>query len=174
KWFYNPDESLLQATLASICIFIIVIALTRIIGLRAFAKFTTFDFAFTVAVGSVISSTLTSSTSIVYGTVIIFNLLLLTAVVAWLQRRSSQIEQLVTNEPLLLMDGHYILEDNLTAARVSRAQLMAKLREANVVRLDQVLAVVLETTGDISVLHQGSDKTVTLEDCLLDGVRERP
>jgi len=30
---------------------------------------------------------------------------------------------------------------------------MGKLREANVLRLSQVRAVVFETTGDISVLH---------------------
>ena len=46
---------------------------------------------------------------------------------------------------------------------------MAKLREANVFELSEVKAVVLETTGDISVLHSDSKKKI--EDCLLEGVK---
>ena len=36
---------------------------------------------------------------------------------------------------------------------MARSDLVAKLREANVLDLKQVRAVVLETTGDVSVLH---------------------
>nr|WP_274388191.1 YetF domain-containing protein [Salsipaludibacter albus] len=64
----------------------------------------------------------------------------------------------VENDPVLLMDGGRILEDNLAATRVTRDDLYAKLREANVLNLDQVRAVVLETTGDVSVLHGPADQ----------------
>lgn len=43
--------------------------------------------------------------------------------------------------------------------------MIAKLRENNVSRLEDVRAVVLETPGDISVLHGEA-----LDDILLDGV----
>lgn len=56
-------------------------------------------------------------------------------------------------------------------ARITRADLLAKLREANVPRLDQVRAVVMETTGDVSVLHAGSEDRGILDEELLDGVR---
>jgi uncharacterized membrane protein YcaP (DUF421 family) len=45
---------------------------------------------------------------------------------------------------------------------------MAKLREANVTRFEQIHAVIAETTGDISVLHGPPEET--LETGLLDGV----
>ena len=45
---------------------------------------------------------------------------------------------------------------------------MAKLREANVTRFEQIHAVIAETTGDISVLHGPPDET--LDTGLLDGV----
>ena len=51
-----------------------------------------------------------------------------------------------------MKDGD-IFEENLRKALVSRADLMGKLREANVLQLSQVKAVIFETTGDVSVLH---------------------
>ena len=55
------------------------------------------------------------------------------------------------------MKGDKILHENLNKNRITEEDLMAKLREANVLRLDDVQAVVLEQTGDISVLHGDKD-----------------
>ena len=77
---------------------------------------------------------------------------------------------MIDNSPLLLMDGQKILEDNLKKAKVTKADLHSKLREANVIQFSQVKAVVFEATGDISVLHVG-DKDMELESELLKGVQ---
>jgi hypothetical protein len=61
--------------------------------------------------------------------------------------------RLIDNTPTVLMVGQQMLDDHLRATRVTRGDVRAKLREANVLRYDQVHAVVLEKTGDISVLH---------------------
>jgi len=71
------------------------------------------------------------------------------------------------------MDGSEILRENLKYARIEKTQLIAKLREANVIDYSQVRAVVLESTGDISVLHS-SDDNVELNNDLLEGVRRYP
>ena len=90
------------------------------------------------------------------------------AVVAVL-RRHGLLGGLVDNAPLLLMDSGGVLEENLAAARLTPADLRAKLREANVVDPARVHAVVFETTGDVSVLH-GGDR---FDPDLLRGVRRR-
>jgi uncharacterized membrane protein YcaP (DUF421 family) len=169
-WIYAPDDPLWETLVGSLLVFIIIILLTRIIGLRSFAKFTAYDFAFTVAIGSIISSTLTSSTSIAQGGVAIAGLLGVTWVFSFLQRRSKALSKTISNAPLMLMEGSEILEDNLSSARVEKSQLIAKLREANVLNMDQVAAVVLESTGDISVLHKTGDD-IDLQEEILEGVR---
>ena len=63
-----------------------------------------------------------------------------------------------------------MLTDNMQAARVTQDDLFAKLREANTLSMSEVRAVVLETTGDISVLH-GPENGRPLEDAILFGVR---
>jgi len=116
----------------------VVITLTRIVGLRAFAKFTAYDFAFTVAIGSIISSTLTSSTSLAHGSIAIAGLLLIMFLFSYLQRKSKSLSNAISNAPLLLMDGPTILYENLKFARIQEEQVIAKLREANVLNYDQV------------------------------------
>lgn len=71
------------------------------------------------------------------------------------------------------MDGSEILDENLKYARIEKTQLIGKLREANVIDYNQVRAVVLESTGDISVLHS-SDDSIELNNDLLEGVRRYP
>ncbi len=171
KWIYSVNDPLLQTLLGSILIFIAIILLTRIIGLRSFAKFTAYDFSFTIAIGSIISSILTSSTSIIHGSVAIGSLLLLTFIFSILQRKIPLIDALISNKPLLLMDKNKILYKNLKKARIQESQLIAKLREANVLNFNQVEAVVLEVTGDISVLHKTNDD-ISLHQDLLNGVRK--
>lgn len=70
---------------------------------------------------------------------------------------------------MLLMAGPRFLDDNLRRSNVTRADVFAKLREANAYRYEQVLAVVFETTGDISVLH-ADDKDARLHPEFIEGV----
>ncbi|MHA6249698.1 DUF421 domain-containing protein [Pontibacter sp. CAU 1760] len=175
KWIYDTGDPLLETVLGSIMLLFVVIILTRIIGLRSFAKFTVYDFAFTVAVGSIIASTLTSGTSVAHGSVAIASLLSLAFISSLLQKRFHALSSAISNKPLLLMKGDQILEENLKYARIERSQLIAKLREANILQLSQVEAVVLETTGDISVLHKSADAgEQTIDSILLEEVRETP
>lgn len=174
-WIYSSSDPLLQTLIGCLIIFIVIIALTRLIGLRSFAKFTAYDFAFTVAIGSIISSTLTSKTSLAHGSIAIGGLLIITFIFSYLQRKSSILNKVISNAPLLLMDGNTILHDNLKYARIEENQLISKLREANVLNYEQVFAVVLESTGDISVLHSSDkDKHEKFDQKLLSGVRKTP
>ena len=172
-WIYSINDPLWETMVGSVLIFCAIIILTRFIGLRSFAKFTAYDFAFTIAIGSIISSTLTSATTIAHGSTAILSLLLLTFVFSYLQRGFPKVNSIISNKPLLLMEDGEILYENLKYGRVEKTQLIAKLREANVLDFNQVEAVILESTGDISVLH-AHHKETRLNTDLLEGVRRNP
>lgn len=150
-------------------IYLTVIVLTRIFGKRSFSKMSSFDFAMTVAVGSIIATTLLSSTVSLtegaFGMLVVYVLQLTAAVL----RRFEVVEKAIDNTPLLLMDGPVILHENLRKARVSESDLRAKLREANVMEKKDVKAVIFETTGDIAVLHS-INETKKIEPWFLDDV----
>jgi uncharacterized membrane protein YcaP (DUF421 family) len=160
-----------MTAVSAACIFIAVITLTRLSGLRSFSKLSGFDFAVTVAIGSVIAGTiLAPDPPVVLAVTSLCALYILQISTALLRARFKLVSKLVDNEPLLLMRGNTILRENLRSAKLTVGDLHAKLREANVIEWSEIKAVVLETTGDVSVLH--GDKTRVLETRLLEGVRD--
>ena len=171
-WFITSPDVIIPTILSAIIIYAVIIAFTRLFGLRSFSKMSSFDFAMTIAVGTVLSSTIISKdTSVWQGITALFMLYVLQTAIAWLRRKFGWFSEAVDNDPLLLMQGSKILHENLKKAHLSEADLRSKLREANVLNYHQVKAVVFETTGDISVLH--SDKeNVEFDISLLQGVKD--
>lgn len=143
-----------------------VVLVVRIIGLRAFSKMTAFDFVVTVATGSLLAgaSQATSWAAYLQATVSVASLLLVQYLVAELRGSSRRFANLVQNAPVLLMHDGEILHRALQATRVAEDDLIAKLRERNVLKFSDVSAVVLETTGDISVLQGGEVQALLLDD----------
>lgn len=170
-WFEIDGTILLAVLLSFISVYLTIVVLTRVAGLRSFSKMSAPDFAMTVAVGSLFASSIsTASPSLPTA---IFALACLFAgqwAFAWARERLDGFQRLTDNEPLLLMEGSTFCEANMREAQVTRQDLIGKLREANVLTADQIQAVVFETTGDISVLHRSGDGP-DLEEWILDGVR---
>lgn len=154
---------------STLFIYIVVILYTRIFGKRSFSKMSSFDFAMTVAVGSMIATTILSdSVSFLEGAVGLFTVYLLQLVAAFF-RRYPWFRKLTDNQPTLLMDGENLLRENMRAVRVTEGDIRSKLREANVIKLSDIKAVVFETTGDLIVLHK--DSADEIDDWLLKDVR---
>ncbi len=171
-WIFTSLNIILPTIASAILIYVLIIAYTRLFGLRSFSKMSSFNFAMTIAVGSLLASTIVSkSTTVMQGGVALFSLYFLQTTIAFLRRKVSWFSKAVDNQPILLMHGAHILHDNLRRAHLSETDLQAKLREANVLNYQQVRAVVFETTGDISVLHTGQDN-VRLDPNLLTGVKD--
>ncbi|WP_439149469.1 DUF421 domain-containing protein [Sulfitobacter sp.] len=132
-----------------------IILLVRLFGLRSFSKMTNFDFVMTIAVGSLLAgmATATSWASLVQGIAAITVLFCLQFTAAFLRQRSDIFLSVIQNDPVILMEDGVICQQALEATRVSKGDLIAKLREANALDMSKIRAVVLETTGDVSVLH---------------------
>ncbi len=130
-----------------------VIVLARLNGLRSFSKMSSFDFALTVAAGSVLATMMTSAKTPWPGLTALIVLFAARYVISAMRRRWGWAQRLTDNAPLMLYYEGRLFEENLTLARVTRDDLRAKLREANAISPDCVRAVVLEATGDVSVLH---------------------
>lgn len=128
--------------------------LIRFRGLRSLSKMTAGDFVTTVALGSILANVLTSpSPSLAVAVVVLTSVFLVHGIVAKLRARHGWFENVVTNEPMILMRGGEVIHENLRQSSLSLGDLRGKLREANVVSRGQVKMVVLEATGDVSVLH---------------------
>ncbi len=170
KWFQFKEVDLLAIILTAIGIYLATIIFTRLAGKRSFSKMSSFDFAMTVALGSMIATTVLSKSVSLWDGVVGLGIIYVLQLSVAILRRFNVIKIVVDNEPLLLMDGKKILHENLNKSRVTEEDLRSKLREANVIRLSEVRAVIFEATGDISVLHTG-DENEELEEWLIKDVK---
>ena len=170
-WITADLPDLLGVLVSTAVVYIAIVLYCRITGLRSFSKMSASDFAMTLAVGSLFAGIVASpSPTLVLG---LFALALLFAgqwFFAFVRSRFPSSGKLLDNRPILLMSGPRILEQNMKIAQVSRDDLYAKLRDANVSNFSQVRAVVFETTGDISVVRVEPDGP-PLEVEIFDGVR---
>lgn len=171
SWINTSWTAVTMVIFTAAGIYASVILFTRLAGLRSFSKMSSFDFAMTVAVGSLIASTiLNKNPPLLQAVVALATLYIFQIMVAKLRGTFPIMSKLVDNQPILLMNGTKILDDNLKKAKVTHDDLRAKLREANVTQMSQVKAVVMETTGDISVLHN-DDPGHELDEILLVNVK---
>jgi uncharacterized membrane protein YcaP (DUF421 family) len=154
----------------TVVIVAVVILLTRLNGLRSFSKQSSFDFPITVATGSVVATTIAGQeTPVMIGVAAIVGLFAFQALIAGLRVQLNPFQSAIDNRPLLLMEGDRIIEANLRAARMSREDLLAKLRMADVSDPAQVRAVVFETAADISVIKGPPNEPI--HPMLMEGVR---
>lgn len=173
NWIVPSFWIMIKMFISIIAIFSAIIIITRISGLRTFAKMSSFDFASTIAIGSILAAVvMNDNQSILKGGAALSGIVIFQSLFTIMMRRSDLFKKYFTNKPMLLMSNGVILHENLNKTNVGEDALIAKLREANVINFSEVLAVVLETTGDMSVLHTAEDKI--LMEKLLQGVDGLP
>ncbi|WP_199797892.1 DUF421 domain-containing protein [Erythrobacter sp. KY5] len=143
--------------------------LIRLNGLRTLSKMTNFDFVTTVAFGSLLAGAAQVSewTAFLQTLAAMLGLVLAQAATSFLRRRSETAATMIGNQPCLIMRDGEFDNEALKANSIRREDMIAKLREANVLQLSEVRAAILETTGDVSVLHGN----VELDEVLLQDVR---
>lgn len=152
-WFGTTWESVAAVAIGMCCVYAAVIVATRIAGLRSFSKMSSFDFAMTVAVGTLVGSiALTRDPPVLQGLVGVATLYLLQWVVAHLRLRFQKFAGWIDNTPVLLVEDGRILAGNLRRAQVTHEELHSVVRAAGLPSLKKVRAAVMETTGDISIV----------------------
>ena len=149
----TPDTIVRGLVLSSVAL-IWIIALIRLIGTRALSKMTAFDFVVTLSTGSLLATAAASSSWPSFAQAIIAITVLngIQYALARARRESDSFKNMIENEPLLLVREGQFLESAMRRARVSRDDVRAKVRKANVGGMECVAAVILETTGDISII----------------------
>lgn len=168
-FFENTTLDLIVRGLAlAMVALLFVVVQIRFLGLRSLSKMTSFDFVMTIALGSLVAGAAqaTQWTGFAQALLAMAGLFILQWATSRLRKDSETAEDVLDNEPLMLMRDGEIIHSALKKSRVAESDLRAKLREANVLDLRAVRAVVLESTGDVSVLH--GDK---LDEALLKGVK---
>ena len=161
---FDSWDSVARMVLFGIAAYVGAIAMLRISGSRTLSKMNAFDLVVTIAFGSTLSSILVDgSLSLANGLGALALLIVLQFVIAALAVRSDRFRNWITSQPVLLAWDGKLLDDAMRKQRVATEDIQAALRQRGFSRLDQVLAVVLEADGSLSVVDSaGSGAATTL------------
>ena len=151
-WIIDASWADVGRTLGSgVLIYAVVVAAVRINGIRTCTKMSGYDFAATVAVGSIIASvTLTRSIPVLEGLLAVVAIIGSQRVLTEVRRRGS-LGRTIDNPAVLIVARGEILEDAMAKTGLSHGDLRSTLRTSGVRSLADVTAVVFEPTGDRSV-----------------------
>lgn len=114
SWITAQPSAWLMIPLSGVGIYLAMIVLTRVAGLRSFSKLSSTDFATTVAIGSVIASMLLKpQPSLLAGALALTTLYGIQALVTWGRRHAHWVTRAIDNEPLLLMARKKVVHSHL-------------------------------------------------------------
>jgi uncharacterized membrane protein YcaP (DUF421 family) len=151
--FIDDGYGLLRILVIGPLAYIALVFMLRISGKRTLSKMNAFDFVVTVALGSVLASTImTETVALLEGILGMGILVLLQYVITWISVRSDRFSALIKAEPSLLYhDGRYIASQ-MKRSRITETEVQAAIRERGSGSMDDVAAVVLETDGTFTVI----------------------
>ena len=154
-WFFKDWTGPVRVVIVGVCAYVGLVFLLRVTGKRTLSKMNAFDLVVTVALGSTLAATLlNTSVPLANGLAGFAMLILVQFVVAWTCARSDLADRIVKSTPTVVLWRGEILREVMEAERLSEEEVLTAVRQAGLGSYDDVQAVVLETTGDISVIKK--------------------
>lgn len=139
-------------------------------GAAQFFKISSHDFAMTVAIGSILASTvLSDSPSLMQGLFAVAVLFVMQGLISMIRRKVKPLKSLIDNRAIILMAHGEYFADNLAEANLSTSDVQEVLRKNGLKSKTEVFAVIMETTGDMSVIKNND---VPPDWALFDDIRD--
>lgn len=156
----------LAVVLATTAMYAAMVLVVRVLGQRVLSGLSGFDLAAIIAFGAVLGRASLGHAPVLGGGLVALATLIALQALAGQLRLRRWGAAAVTRHPVLLMVDGKVLDLSLRRTHVLRQELESRLRVAGIRDLDEVAAVILESSGAISVLRKGRP----IHPCLLEGV----
>ena len=144
---------------------VVLFVLSKIIGNKQMSNLNLFDYINGITIGSIAAEMATSEFSdfwgcfvalIVYAGVVI--------VLSYVSQKSIALRRLFTGKAIVLYDKGKIYKKNFITAKIDMNEFLTMLRDKGYFVLDDVETVLLEQTGQMSVLPKENKRPVTPDD----------
>ena len=166
-YFFGGWAPVVRIVVVGVLMYAALVLIFRISGSRTLASMNAFDFIVTVAIGAVFGRTLTAKgVALIESVTALALLVALQYLVASVQTQWPFFKRVITNPPALLYFRGTFLRDALRRQRVTEEEVLGAVRKKQLGSLDEVEAVVLEPSGEFSVIRSLGDRSA-----LGDGVR---
>jgi uncharacterized membrane protein YcaP (DUF421 family) len=160
--FLDDLSSLGRTLVVGVLAYVALVIILRVSGKRTLSKWNAFDFVVTIAIGSMLATTLVNrSTTLAQGVVGLTLLVAIQFIITWLAVRYEWLRRTIKDRPALLVYRGRFRDQALRRERVTRGEVMAAVRGHGVAAVEDVHAVVLETDGSFSVIQGRGEAAAT-------------
>lgn len=152
----------------TIIIYTFVLIAIRLMGKREIGQLQPYELVVTIMIADVASLPMQNvSIPLTQGVVPILGLLFAQIVASILSFKSKFIHKYISGKPTILVAKGQILEDNLKKQKYSLEALLEQIRVCGYPSLLDLDYVILETSGQISVIPKAENTAVTVKDMKL-------
>lgn len=145
----------------SIMLYFALIIILKLSGKRTLSNINAFDLLVTVAIGAISATTILSKdTSLFDGLVAIITLIVLQYIIAKLDTKYSFIGKIFISTPTLLYYKGEFLVKNMKKMRITKHDVRQQVRLKSGTVIENVSAVLLEVSGEFSVITDQNDKNI--------------
>lgn len=151
--------------LRTIVLYLVLVAVIRIMGKRQVGQMAPSEFVVTMLVANLAAIPMQDGAIPLYsGLVPILTVLGAELVLSWLILGSGVLRRLLCGTPVILIENGRLLQGNLRSARMTLDELTAHLRLKDILDLKSVQYAILETNGSLSVFPYPKDAPATAKD----------
>lgn len=145
--------------------FIVLLALTRLLGKQQVSQLTYYEYLNGITIGSIAANMATDEFAntgehltglVVYG--------LLTLAVSYSTVKNRKIRKMLAGEPVIVVQDGKILEDNLRKMHMDLDELTMQMRTAGVFDYKELELGIIEQSGQLSILKKPKYQEATQED----------
>lgn len=148
--------------------FVLLLALTKILGKTQISQLTPFDFISALILGELVGNAIYDKEvhlGMIVFAIVVWGLLIL--ITEWITLKFRKTRKLLEGKPSILISKGKIIRQALKKNKIDIDQLQGLLRKKNVFSIQEVEYVILETTGEVSVLKKPKYAAPTIQDLSL-------
>lgn len=156
---FNDWQTVLRIVFSGVFIYFTLILIMNLFGKRSIANLSMHDYVVTLAMGSIVASTIISKdATILDGLVGVIVLLTLQYLVTLTSIHYARFFKTINSSPVVLfLEGEFI-EENLSKNRITHFEVYSAIRMQGQTTSDNIFAVVLESNGNLSIIKSTSEE----------------
>ena len=156
---------MLLSYIRTIILYLILIAVIRLMGKRQIGQMEPTEFVVTMLVANLAAIPMQDGgIPLLSGLVPILTVLGVGMVLSGLSLRCVPLRRWLCGKPVILIENGKILQNNLRRTSITMDELTGHLREKNVLSIDQVQFAILETDGNFSVFPYPKHQPASAKD----------
>ena len=149
----------------SVILYILILFLLRIMGKRQLGEMQPFELVITLIIADLATIPMAETAlPLIQGIIPLLTLVCIHYLICLLSRKSLFFRKLINGKPIILLDPDGINYENLKRVNMTFNDLMEGIRTAGYFNLEELLYVILQTNGSMTVVNRAEYTPITAED----------